>query len=416
MSTTRTITPTPTPSPSPTISATPACTVVTIATASLVGRLSDGDCIRTVNGLPKPSDAYVLNVGANQEVALNVVTRDASLQPYVVVTDPGGRFGQVQGRPPLRFSSIDAVQYSLIVSTAADSPQELGDYQLEVPIRTCPAPLSLGVPGARSASIAGDECTDPYTPKFGTPRGLDVYGVTVGSVPLNLNVTMRQLSAAESISPEMMLFAPSGAILVDTIDTIDCTAEDDDRECVQMRLLAVEPGNYPLYVGGGSGQGRYTVTVASAAACKALALGALPAAGAITCPGQAGPGCQGVWYGDVRKTACAAPMIEVDGSVPEVGSPSDLYTFTANAGDVVHLRLDTRGDPYVYLLGPATAGNPLLAAATAPLAGDAEMTAALPATGTYTVVAANGSLLDPPVDDDEGDDESYELIIERMPP
>ncbi len=358
----------------------------------------------------------MLNVGANQEVALDVVTTDPNLLPYVILTDPSGRFGKVQGRPPLHFTSVDAVQYSLIVSTAADSPQELGDYQLETPMRTCPAPLSLGVPGARSASIAGDECADPYTPKFGTPRGLDVYSINVGSVPLNLNVTLRQLSADESISPEMILFAPSGAILVDTIDTIDCTPEDDDRECVQMRLLAVETGDYPLYVGGGSGQGRYTVTVGSASACKASVVGALPASGAITCPGQAEPGCAGVWSGDLRETACAAPLIDVDGFVPEVGSAADLYAFTASAGDTVHLRLDTRGDPYVYLLGPTAAGNPLLGAASAPLAGDAELTAILPASGTYTVVAANGTLLDPPVDEDPADEESYDLFIERVSP
>lgn len=404
---------TPTPSPSSTPSPTPDCSSVALAGGTTAGELSSGDCVRQVGGKQRPSDAYTLGVGASQEVTVDVTsTSGAGLIPYLGFIDPSGRLNPLQGKPPFRFTTVGAQAYTLIIAAAPDSVDELGAYQVQVSTRTCPAPFSLGVPGGRSERIDASDCVDPNVPGFGTrARGVDIYSMAAGNVPLNLTITMRQVSSDDSISPEMSLSTPTGTVLVDDFDTIDCTPEDDDRECVQMRLLAIEAGTYRLVAGGGFGTGRYTMSVTSPS-CRSLALGALPASGAIVCPGQSGPGCSGTWSGDVRETPCAAPLIEVDGIAPDNGSPSNLYSFVGTAGQTVHINLSTSGDPYLYLLSPTAA---VIAQGAGGIGFDAEISVTLPVSGPYVVVAANGSLLDPPDGDTEADTETYDLTIENVP-
>ena len=414
---TATITPTATSTRTATASATPtqtpipACETVVVGSSPLSEALSAGDCTRLVDGRQVASDSYAVAVAANQEITLNVTsTGGSTLVPFIVLTDPTGRFGTVQGQPPLRFTSLTGGTYTFLVAAAAKSPQELGAYQLEVSARTCPAAASLPVPGSISNSIDGTECVDPYFPLFGARSyGADVYKIRVDTVPLNVNIAMRQVSADDLLSPDMILYAPSDALLVDDIDTIDCAAVDSDRECVQIRFLAVEPGAYTLVASGGAGSGRYTLPIQSPLVCRPLDLGALPSAGPLSCPNQSAPPCSGVWYGDISKTRCAAPLLEVDGDAPENGSPADLYTFTAAAGQTLRVSLATAGDGYLYLLGPATAGNPVVASAH-DFAGPVELSVAIPVTGTYTLIAANGVMLDPP-DDDAGESEPYTLDI-----
>lgn len=361
------------------------------------------------------ADAYAVNVAANQEVTLKVTsTGGSTLVPYIVLNDPTGRFETVQGKPPLRFTSLSGATYTFLVAPAPDSAAVLGDYQLELSVRACPEPVSLGVRASKSAEIKGDECVDPYSPLFGTRlQGAHVYKINADSVPVSLSITMRQVNEEDLLFPEMILYSPSDALLVDDIDTIDCTAEDSDRECVEIRFLAVEPGAYTLTASGGTGEGRYTLSVLSSIACRPLALGALPAAGPLSCPNQPTLECSGAWYGDLSRTRCAAPVLAVDDEAPENGSPADLYSFTAAAGQRVRAQLATDGDPYLYLLGPATMGNRLIASAHG-FIDPAELSAALPIAGTYTLVAANGVMLDPP-DDDEGDSEPYTLSVEAAP-
>lgn len=413
---TATITRTPTATRTPTVTPNPtfACQPIAISPSTFAASLTASDCLRLVAGEQRPSDAYTLQVAANQEIAVAITAAsEPALVPYVIVIDSSGRFGQAEGAPPVRFRSVDAGMYTIIVATTATSPVAVGDYQVQVQARACPTPNSLSLRSTLSASIAGDECIDPAFPSFGTRfRGVDLYDVIVNSVPANVGITMRQVSADDSIIPEMTLNAPSGALLVDDFDTIDCA--DEERECVNIRFLALEVGAYRLVASGSGRTGRYTMTVI-APTCRATDLGALPASGAILCEGQDGPGCSGVWSGDTRETPCAAPLIDVEGLVPENGSPSDLYAFTAEAGATVHIALASF-DPFVYLIGPSSAGNPLIAAASTDVMSMAVITQTLAIAGTYTVIAANSSFLDPPDEDVDAELEDYELLIERVAP
>jgi len=415
---TPTRTPTITISPTPTRTATPSCDVIPVGPSRFTGTLVANDCPRMLGGQERPTDAFRIALPAGRGVSITVTNVGSSpLVPYLQVVDPSGTFESVSGRPAIHFTTSTSEPYTFVIGAAPNSPDVLGSYEVLIETKVCPTPLSIRIPASQSRDISGNECVDPYYPSVGpVAAGVDEYLLDIPNSLSNVFVQMRQVSAADIFFPELLLYGPTGKLLVDSIDNFDCTGEDDDRECVSMRLMILKPGVHRLLAGGGGRTGRYSLTVQNPSPpCRTTVLGALPAQGPILCAGQPGPGCVGTWYGDLRRTSCAAPLFDPDEDQPEVGSPADLYSFTAAAGDTVRVELVT-DDPYVYLLGPSTAGNPLVGFATSSVLGDsAIVTATLPQSGTYSIVAANGIPLEPP-DEDEGESVEYTLIVERVLP
>ena len=130
-------------------------------------------------------------------------------------------------------------------------------------------------------------------------------------------------------------------------------------------------------------------------------------------------------YGDTTRTTWAAPLPipVISDDTPELASPADVYTFTTtSAGEVISVTMESDDDAHLYLLGPASAGNPLVAEDddSGPVSGtlDAQLAATLIVPGTYTLVAANNSMLLPPDPEepgDLGDSIDYKLFIQKCP-
>jgi hypothetical protein len=103
-----------------------------------------------------------------------------------------------------------------------------------------------------------------------------------------------------------------------------------------------------------------------------------------------------------------------------LGAPADLYKFDASAGDVISVEMQSDGDAHLYLLGPASAGNPLIAEddeGSPNGSGDSLLAATLAVAGTYTIVAANNNFLFPPDPPDQilADVVNYVLFVQKCP-
>jgi hypothetical protein len=140
-------------------------------------------------------------------------------------------------------------------------------------------------------------------------------------------------------------------------------------------------------------------------------LGTIPSTSQLSKTGQL--------FGDYSK-GCGPPLPipGISDAVPEPNSGADLYTFTAQAGDVISVEMDSDDDAHLFLYGPASAGNPRVAQDDDSIGSDSQLAATLVLPGTYTIVAANNSALTPPdptVQGDEGDIVNYTLFVQKCP-
>jgi len=221
-----------------------------------------------------------------------------------------------------------------------------------------------------------------------------------------VRIRMQQLSLDDDLFPLMTVLGPEGYEVVNQDLGVDCTGETSDLLCTEVRFLALTPGVYTVIATGGGGFGSYSLALDSPR-CTARALTNIPADRPLTCTGSQS-GCTGTLYGSTLRTPCAA-LLPAPGSLtdlPEPGSPADLYTFTAAAGDVISVGMTARtGDPHLFLVGPAKT----VVAENDSVVG-AQLAATLVTAGTYTIVAANNTILaadDTPID--------YTLFVQKCP-
>ena len=401
------VTATPTSTRTPTPIPTPTCVIQQIGFGSTNGSLAPTDCLRTFSQQIRPADMYSITAQPGTAVKVQLSTV-APLVGYLQVIDAGGQFQIIEGDSPIEFTVTSGNPYFIQVSSNPSTTVQLGDYTLTVTSRPCPTPMALALGSSRPFILDGTECPEPGSPTVGTQgEPTDVYTFTITSVPTNVSITMQQLSVNDDIFPVMALLGPNGFELVSQDSNLDCTAPTGTLFCAQIRFLALQTGTYTLLAGGGGGTGRYSMTVASPT-CTPKALTGIPANYPLTCTGSTA-GCTGTLDGNTTHTPCAAPLPNpVTGDdVPDPSSPAALYTFTANAGDVISAQLTSDDDPHVYVLGPAPS-NQLIADDDTGSA--AQLAATLPVAGTYTIVVANNNALqvdDPPV--------NYTLSVQKCP-
>jgi hypothetical protein len=410
---TATLSPTPslTPTRTATLTPTPACAMVAAPLGMSTGMLTTADCRRDYHGTPRYTDVYTVSAAPGQAITINLA---GLASPYLTIIDPAGQFGNAAGSPPIQFVSTTSAPYEVWVASDPQDPEQLGAYTLSVSAAPCPTPVSLSLPVTRNATLSATDCPDPAIPTRGArPLPVHLYTVDVPSPPYNLSFRMRQSLSADNLSPALTVLSPDGLEVVSTDQNVDCAAPNSDLECALVRFLAVQPGTYTIIAGGGTG--RYSLSAASPR-CRPTPLPTLSSA-----PQQV----HGMLFGDMSQTQCGAPLpvsgTEFDG-LPEPGSPADLYTFSGAAGDVVSVEMDSEGDAHLFLLGPASAGNPLVAHAddrnvTGAL--NIQVAATLPLAGTYTVVAADNSVLTPPDltdPEDDGDIVNYTLYVQKCGP
>jgi hypothetical protein len=218
---------------------------------------------------------------------------------------------------------------------------------------------------------------------------------------------MQQLSTNDTIVPSLALLGPDGYEAVSADGNFDCTPASGTLACVRIRFLALQRGTYTLLASGNGGLGRYSLTLTNPS-CPSQVLAGIPPDHPFACSGS-GTGCDGVLEGNTAHSPCAAPLPDpanIDDG-PASGSPADLYTFTANAGDVISVRMTSDDSPHLYLLGPAPA-NALIAADDS--AEEAALAATLVTPGKYTIIAANNGVVlpdDPPI--------NYTLLVQKCP-
>jgi len=460
---TSTVTPTfsPTDTPSPTPTPTQTCVVQPAQFGANSGELTVADCQREFGGQQSYTDVYTIAGTLGTAIQVNVAAT-SGIVPVAMVIDPGGELGDVVGVPPITFTVTTTLPYQIWVGSAAGG-DAVGTYTLTVTALSCAPPIALSAGGSSGTlvfgsgnlgvtattptatpkpktptptptnpstvlgNIDGTECPDPGAASVGTALNpVDLYTFTVSQVPVNLTITMQQVFAPDTIAPSFSIRGPDGYEILSVDDDADCTGTNL-LLCSQARFLALQTGTYTIIASGGGGLGRYTLQL-SAPTCHATALPTIPPDHPLTCPGQAtpGPGCFGTLYGDPTRTTCAAPLPipGISDAAPDPGSPANLYTFSANAGDVISVEMDPVADDlfHLYLLGPTSAGNPLLAqddcgGAPGSIA-TAQLAATLPTAGTYTIVAASDSFLFPPDPTDPtdmGDVVGYNLLIQKCP-
>ena len=414
---TPTSTPTPTMTPilsptqtntrPPTPTATPPCVVQQASLGSTTGTLSATDCERTFSGQPQFVDLY--NVTAAPGTAITVeLTTTAPLVGYLAVTDPGGQFDGVVGSSPIQFTVTTGLPYQIQVTSEPTSSVRLGNYTLKLTSMSCPTPVVLPIGTSRPFNLDGTECPEPGDPTVGQNSDpADVYTFTVTDVPKNISIIMQQLSINDDIFPAMALLGPDGYELVSQDNNFDCTAPTGQLLCSQIRFLALQRGTYTILAAGTGGLGRYSMTLTSPT-CNSRTLNNIPTDHALSCSGT-GVGCMSTLDGNTTHTPCAAPLPDAQDQQdsPEPGSPAELYSFTATAGDVISVRMTSDDAPHLYLLGPAPASKLIASDDTSD---GAQFAATLTAPGTYTIVAANDNALfsdDPPI--------NYTLLVQKCP-
>jgi hypothetical protein len=416
---TATLTPTATPTATPTRTSTPTatptqtCQVHAAPLGTTNGALSTADCQRKFGTQVRYADLYSLVGTLGQAIKIEVTPAAPGLAPWVVVDDADGQFRAVTSAPPIEFAVSTSQPYQFFVTSDPSVLEQLGSYALTLSARPCPTPVALGLPGsglpaAKRGDLTNEDCPDPAAPSVGNViRPADLYTFAVTAVPTNVVIAMRQVVEDDDIDPTFVVLGPDGyQVALADLDDAGGLSDADER----VRFLALQMGTYTIVATGGIGG--YSLTLDSPR-CEATAVTGIPATSRKT--------MAGTLYGDTRLTPCGAPL-PIAGStsedVPEPNSPADLYTFTAAAGDVISLEMDSGDNPYLLLLGPASAGNPLVAEdddSSAVGTFNAHLAVTVPVAGTYTIVAANAEPLQPPEDGDEGDSSSYTLLLQKCP-
>ncbi len=373
------------------------------------GELTTSDCLQAFEAGTRLADVYSLPGRVGQAVTIDVTATGAAprLVPYVAVVDADGQFGGIESRPPVQFVVTTSSPYQIAVTSDLSSAERLGAYRVTVTVTTCAAPAELVLNSSRAANLDGSECPDPGGPSIADQSNpADVYHFTLTQVPLNVSITMRQL-ASSGVDPAFSVLNPDG-IEVITQEQDDDAAPGGSGVDAQARFLALQPGTYTIIAIGNGGTGSYSLAL-NTQTCSATALNNIPTGHVVTCPGQSGPGCMGTLFGDTRRTPCRAPFPDPssEGSMPELNSPSELYTITALPGDVISAELMSDGDAHLYLVGPASAGNPLVAendnSGVPSDTKNAQLAATAVLPGTYTLVVASNHRLDLP----------YTLLVQK---
>ncbi len=421
-----TITSTPTSTPSPT----PTCMIQNLPLGTTNGELTTGDCPRQYGDNDvRYTDVYAITGTPGQAIMIAVVATAATqpIAPFVEIIDAGGQFGAVFQGPPVEFIVTTSQPYYVYVTSAPRSAMQLGTYQVTASVRSCPTPIPLTLPTtARFGALDATHCPDPGIPGANGSSAVDTYTFTVGAaqVPLSLQILMRQTNYNDDINPVFSVIGPDGYELFSP-DEDDDSAPAINSDLYPFtdagaRFLATVPGTYTLLAGGNGGFGSYLLSVLTpgAPACVPKALGTIPSASQLVMTGQL--------FGDFSK-GCSPP-VPIPGvgdgldDQPEPLSSADIYTFTASAGDVISARIFNSDDePHVFLYGPASAGNPLVAQDDdnqSFVDGEAQIAATLASAGTYTIVAANDNALDQPDPSDptdQGQIVNYTLAVQKCP-
>jgi Bacterial pre-peptidase C-terminal domain/Dockerin type I domain len=390
----------------PTPTAPPACVVHQITLGSTNGTLSQADCQKLFSGQQRLADVY--SIAAAPGTAIKIELTTAAFVGYLRVLDPAGQFETVDGVSPIQYTVTSNKPYQILVTSRPGSPVQTGDYTLKLTSTACPTPVAVALGTSRAFNLDGTECPEPSLPSIGTQQDpADVFTFSVTDVPTNISITMQQLSVNDDIFPVVALIGPDGFELVSQDSNFDCTPPTGSLFCTQIRFLALQRGTYTIYALGSGGTGRYSMALTKPK-CTAKALTNIPSDHPLSCAGS-GVGCAGTLEGSTTHTPCAAPLPDpgdIDG-IPEPSSPADLYSFTANAGDVISVEMSSDDDPHLYLLGP----SPINALVTADSdGGTARLAATLAVPGTYTVVAANNNAL---TSDD--DPVNYVLLVQNCP-
>ncbi len=397
---------TPTRAVPPTATPTPACSVQPVGVGVTNGALAPTDCVRTIANAPRFTDVYAIT-GTPGAVLRVQVTGTSPLVPYLVVYDADGQFGSVEGAPPIDFVVSTTRPYQIAVTSSPSSLSLTGAYSLTISSVPCPTPVSIAFESSKRDSITLTDCPDPGSPSVGgAPDPADRFTFVVTDVPKNVRVKMQQLILDDDLFPLMTVLGPEGYEVVNQDLGVDCTGATSDLLCTEVHFLALQPGTYTVIATGGGGTGSYTLSLDSPR-CTARALANIPADRPLTCAGSSS-GCAGTLYGSSLRTPCAA-LLPAPGSVtdlPEPGSPADLYTFSAAAGDVISVGMVAgTGDAHLFLVGP---GKTVVAENDS--AAGAQLAATLVTPGTYTIVAANNTILaedDTPI--------PYTLFVQKCP-
>jgi len=421
---TRTSTPAVTPSrtftrpPTPTTTAS-SCALQSVSLGTSAGTLATTDCFVTVGRQSRYADAYSLVV-ATPGVAVRVEMVSTAVTPYLLVRDPGGTFVSVEGVSPIEFVSTTALPYEIYVTSRPTSVPQVGAYSLTISTRPCPAALDLG--SAQLGELTTSDCPEPAAPSVGTrlnPADQFFITVTEAEVPRNIRLQMTELNS--DVDPEFAVIGPDGYELLFAAEDNLIIGDSEFNE--DARFLAVQPGRYTVVASGLGGLGRYRLAQVGQPQCRSKALPAFGDGTRVQVPGTLYGAISGA-----QSSSCAAPLRPPtsDIDVPEPNSPSDVYTFDANAGDVVSFLMESEDDPYLSLVGPTdcTRGgggcvpNRLLATDDdgGELGGSsAQLAATIVHTGTYQIIAANTAALFPPEDGDPGEEVAYTLFTQRCP-
>ncbi len=435
--------PTSTPTMTPTVTPTQVCTVQSVTAGAtpvvINGQLTTSSCHRLVQGAERSVDVYTVMGAPGTAIRIDVTaTGAAPITPLVALTDAGGQFGAgaVEGAPPFEFLVTTSKPYTfMIASTSATAP--VGPYTLTLTSIACPPPIPLTLGSAtvvHTGAITGNECPDPETPSTKLlSNAANVFSFTVSQAPGDVSIRMQQSSAQDSLQAQFYVRGPNqvpgggwynGVEILPLTNDTDCS-NGGATTCASGRFLALEPGTYTIVASANGGTGAYSLSLSSPP-CPATALSGIPATGPLQCnphgcacsPQDGAPAVCGGTF--TANTACAAPLPITnisDGAPADTNSPAALYTFTANAGDVISVVMTSDDDAHLYLLGPAPQ-NLLIAQDDNSGANDlnpnvgetdAELAATLAKAGTYTIVAANNNQIDPssPV--------NYSLYVQQCP-
>lgn len=434
-----------TPSATPTVTGTPTSTFTHVPTATptmvctpvaeitlgstptnINGTLAAGSCTRVIENKVRYTDIYSVAGTPGTAIKISVVPAPGvtPIVPFITVTDADGQFGPADGAggSPIEFYVTTTKPYQFMVTSSATTVP-FGSYTLTVTRIACPTPVPLTFSAGHTTSLPSQalldtECPDPGSPSRAAEiNPADIYTFNVSQAPANVSITMRQSQAIDNLIATLTVRAPNdlpggtwynGLELVSFDLDTDCSSPTGNTTCAQVQFLALQPGAYTIVASGGIGS--YSLSLASPL-CPSTPLTGIPSAGPLQCNqgracacsqqvGQSSDVCGGTF---TPNTACAAPLQIPgisDGEPEDVASPSDMYTFTGSAGDVISVLMTSDDDAHLYLLGPAP-GNALIAQddnsgdGTSAATNDAELAATLVQSGTYTIVAANNRQVDP---------------------
>jgi hypothetical protein len=417
---TRTLTATPTRPPTPT--PTQVCMVQAASVGQTQGRLSAADCLRTIKNRTRFADVYSLSSTPRQAIRIDVAA--TSFTPYVVVIDAGGQFGAVEGRPPMEFVVTTTQPYEILVTSDPETAGLLGDYTLTIAERTCPAPRPPG-----SGTLTVDDCPEPATPSVGDrklPADFYEFSIAATEVPVTVVLEMVPAGSTSTVDASFSVIGPDGYQILYADEDGHPTPALADRGAEQVRFLVLQSGRYEVIVTGGSGLGSYVLRLSKPAGCRATPLTNIPSTSPLRVTGTLFGNMSGS-----NSTVCGAPLSlpSNEDELPEPNSPANLYSFTASAGDVISVEMESDDDPHLFVIGPASCAgqNPgcrtnrvvaeddesgLLAGSAAHLA------ATLPFSGTYTIIAANNVALlprDPEDPSDPGERVDYQMFVQKCP-